>query len=503
MTIRFTLSLGLAATAALLAGSARAAGFATAKFGGEHGNPMADNPTAIYYNPAGIALSDGINIFVDGNIAFRSLTYTRTPDASLKSEVREPADAVGANTGKASLFNVVAAPMAGVTAKGNLTDSIGLAGGLAFFVPFGGSATWDKNENFRDNPKYPGAVDGTQRFYAINGKLQTIYISGALALSVKDWISFGVSGGVALNDIDTLRSRDSSGNTDLANEGRAWFKGSSVTPQLGGGIMITPMHDKDKLRIGLSYQAPPNFGRMKVKGLLQKYLTGNLSGNVSGQDDVELHQTLPDIFRVGVSFRPRNDLELRGFFDYTRWSLFDDQCIATAGTPCVISHGGDPKGDGTFSKDGEVMPGSGSDKVQVNLPRRWHDTASVRVGASYWVKQPIELFVGVGYDSAAAPAATLDPSLPDFYSMSTSLGVTARVHKNLAASLGYTQFFYFTRDTAGQAAQMPFPSNGPDTGGVYKQTIGVINVNLHAMFDPFTKHPAPEPRPPNGGVRAW
>ena len=34
--------------------TASASGFATARFGGEHGHPTTDNPTALYYNPAGI-----------------------------------------------------------------------------------------------------------------------------------------------------------------------------------------------------------------------------------------------------------------------------------------------------------------------------------------------------------------------------------------------------------------------------------------------------------------
>ncbi len=76
--------------------------------------------------------------------------------------------------------------------------------------------------------------------------------------------------------------------------------------------------------------------------------------------------------------------------------------------------------------------------------------------------------------------------------------MTAQLAKHLAATLGYTHFFYFTRDTTGQAAQFLFPSNGPDTGGTYKQAIGVINVSLHASFDPFTKALQPAPPVPRG-----
>src|SRR5689334_6388096 len=132
MIMRFSLpiSLALAAAAASLTGDALASGFATAKFGGEHGTPTTEDPTAIYYNPAGIALSQGINIIANGDVAFRSVLYDRRPSAG-PDDVPEPADARGANTGRASLFNVVTAPMVGLTASGNVSDAVKLAGGLA------------------------------------------------------------------------------------------------------------------------------------------------------------------------------------------------------------------------------------------------------------------------------------------------------------------------------------------------------------------------------------
>ena len=47
------LALGL-----VLLGSppALASGFSSAEFGGEHGNVVTTNPTALYFNPAGITL---------------------------------------------------------------------------------------------------------------------------------------------------------------------------------------------------------------------------------------------------------------------------------------------------------------------------------------------------------------------------------------------------------------------------------------------------------------
>ncbi|MBM4358214.1 MAG: outer membrane protein transport protein [Deltaproteobacteria bacterium] len=468
----------LGATTSLLVADAHAAGFATARFGGELGHPMTSNPTAIYYNPAGIALSRGVTIFADGTLAFRSLSYERKPDANAPGEVPEPADGIGANTGKATLNNQIAAPMIGATYALPLTEKLDVAGGLAMMVPFGGSATWDKNEAFKGHPNYPGPYDGRQRYYTIHGSIRSLYLSAAAAASYGNLLSVGVSGGVSLNSIDSVRARSAAIDTNLDTEGRAWLKAKNVTPQLGVGVMLTPLEDRDKLRVGISYQAPPGFGSMKLRGLLQKYFAGNLSGNVAGTDDVELHQTLPDIVRAGVSFRPTNRIELRLMGDYTRWSLFQDQCINNAGEPCEVSHGDDGL------KDGQPKPGS--ENATVVLPRRFRDTVSGRIGASFFVRPGAEVFGGLGIDQHAIPDATVEPSMVDFNSVSLAVGGRYRISRHIAAAATYTQFIYAPRDTTGQS-KMPYyaaPSNSPDSGGLYRQSIGVLDVNLQLNFDP-------------------
>src|SRR5687767_15048388 len=80
--------------AALLAGIVsasdlgHAAGFASARFGGEHGNVTAVNPTALYFNPGAIGLSEGAHLFLDGTLALRRVTWEHPPAAN---DVADPA----------------------------------------------------------------------------------------------------------------------------------------------------------------------------------------------------------------------------------------------------------------------------------------------------------------------------------------------------------------------------------------------------------------------------
>jgi len=129
---------GIVLLAVTGAGSADAAGFASARFGGELGNPVTTNPTALYYNPAGIAFSEGVDLFGDADLAIRHATWTHEAPAPLASE--QQYSQVG-NSGTASLLNVFGGPAVGATIKlGNLALGAGL------FVPFGGRVNWGQNK---------------------------------------------------------------------------------------------------------------------------------------------------------------------------------------------------------------------------------------------------------------------------------------------------------------------------------------------------------------------
>lgn len=496
MTRRDAIALTTSAALLLVAGQVDASGLSTARFGGEHGHPTTANPTAIYYNPAGLGLSEGINVFVDGNLAWRIATYERpeicppadepTPcDANPNNnEFGEPNDAVGANTGKAALTNVVAAPMIGASVKIPIGDDYGLGIGAGFFVPFGGSSSWDKNEAFDGHPRFPGPRDGVNRWWSIDGTLRSIFLSGALSFSIHDLIHLGVSGGVAFSEVNTIRAKVLNNSNNLALEGRAWVDASDINAHLGGGVVITPWKN-DELRLGFSYQMPVGLDGVTMQGTLS--IQDGTPGGVT-EEQVDLHHVWPDVFRAGVAYKPTSDLELRLFGDVTRWNLFEDQCITTSGA------------EACRDADGALAP-----EVIINIPRSWDVGAGVRLGGSYWVDDAVELYFGLGYDSNAIPDETLEPALVDFDDVSVAVGARFRATDWWALSLAYTQIFYVPRDTVGKSttANPPDPKSlGPDSGGNYAQAIGFANLNMQFSFDPFddgaeaATPPAAESEPP-------
>ncbi|MEM9460102.1 MAG: outer membrane protein transport protein [Myxococcota bacterium] len=489
------LGLGIAACIGLSSAPAHAAGFATARFGGEHGHPTTDNATAIYYNPAGIALSKGTHIFVDGTLALRWASYERPQSAvnvvqaSQMNPAMDPAYdyPTGANDGKATLFNGIVAPFVGATSDFG-TDFI--YGGLALYFPFGGSAVWDKNPSFSGSDDFPGAIDGVQRWYSVDGSIRSMYITGALGFNIKKiGLSLGVSGSAIRSEVVTLRARNSDGTDDLlttdASGNPILKEGRSYVDVNGwqGGFALGAVYNvlkKDKVWIGASYTSQPNV----VGGMT---LTGDLNNTLGlaapSTTAVELTQTLPEIIRLGVRYRPVEKVELRLFGDYTRWSVFDKQCVLDAnvdGRSCNFD------GEDNALDDPENFggPGDGAVGVTQHLPRYWRDSGGVRVGVSYWFLPQLETYIGAGFDSSAVPVETLDPALMDMNKMSVALGARWQIIKYLALSLTSTELFFFTTRTEGNNALNSFqpPTRQPSADGEYRQFFQLFNLYADVSF---------------------
>jgi long-chain fatty acid transport protein len=462
---------------------AEASGISAARFGGEHGHPTTDNATAIYYNPAGIALSKGTHIFVDGTLALRWASYDRpaiVPDVINSQDTIDLAP--GANSGKATLFNSIAAPFFGATSDFG-TDFI--YGGLALYFPFGGAAVWDKNPQYEGSDVAPGAVDGVQRWYSIDGTIRSMYITGAIGFNIRQiGLSLGASASAIRSEVVTIRARNVDGTDDVVSADGSIKEGRSYIDANGwqGGFGIGAVYDvmkKGFLWLGVSYTSQPNVaGGMELEGTLDNLFT---LGQPS-RTNIALTQTMPDIVRFGVRWKPTKKSELRLFADYTRWSVFDKQCVLDTSEPdrnCDFEGAGSALDDpGSFGGPGDTAG------VVQHLPRFWKDAGGVRLGGSYWFLPQLETYIGAGYDSSAVPLETMDPALIDMHKMTLSIGARWQIIRQFALAFTSTQVIFFPADTNGDNALNLFqsPTRQPSGEGEYKQFFQLFNVYADIAF---------------------
>jgi long-chain fatty acid transport protein len=411
------------------------------------------NPTALYFNPAGIALSQGTHVLLDGELAVRRVTWDH---AAAPTDPPDPPGGDGANAGRASLLNVFGGPALGVTTQ--LGD---LALGAGVFVPFGGRESWDKNAHF-NNPSYPLASDGVQRWHIIDGALTFIYLTAGAAYRFGP-LSIGAAGNLISSSVTTKQAKNPTGSglPDTLREGRANLDVSGIDGSFGVGVVVEAV--RDRLWFGGSYQSQPGLGAQTLKGTLA---LSSPSGATNF--NVTLTQALPDIYRLGGRWRPRSDLELRVFGDYTRWSVMQTQCVAIQGHACAVFP------DGSDASGG----------VLTNYRRGWDDTFGVRVSESYWLKPEVELVAGLGFETGAVPDSTLEPGIVDAANVGAALGGRFLIARWFYLGVSYTHLQYFNRDSTGRSelAVAQVPTQQQDGGGKYTQWIGILDVNVERQF---------------------
>jgi len=238
--------------------------------------------------------------------------------------------------------------------------------------------------------------------------------------------------------------------------------------QYGFGLGVQYEAVKNELWLGASYTSQPNpfaGGEMHLEGTL----TNKFNTAPETEQNAELVQELPDIIRLGGRWRASKELELRLHGDYQRWSVFKNQCVVQEGKECVTND------------QGEVAPGDAA--VLQNQIRRWNDTWGIRAGLGYWTDESLEVFGGVGYNSNAVPDETMDPSLPDFESITATLGLRVGITDTIKLAASYTQFFWISREiTDSKLADFSTPNNAPSANGTYSQSLGAFNVNADFQF---------------------
>ena len=206
-TVAALAALAIALGAGAGTNSVAASGFASARFGGEHGQVTATNPTALYFNPAG---------------------------------------AEGANTGNASLTNLFGGPMLGASLRAGRW-----AFGAGVFAPFGGRAHWNQNPRFAGDPSFPDAAAGVQRWHTIDGALTVVYFSVGAAARLGP-LAIGASGNLIRSAVSTTQARNIfSGTPDTLHESRVVLDVSGWQGSFGLGAMLEA--DRKSTRLNSSH----------------------------------------------------------------------------------------------------------------------------------------------------------------------------------------------------------------------------------------------------------
>lgn len=266
--------------------------FATAR--GEAFVATADNPSAIFYNPAGITQLEGNNL--------RAGIY----GVNYNPSFRPPKSA--SNHGKTynSSDNYAAIPQFFYTYT---TKDSPFCFGLGVYAPYGGNMRWPQDTDFRS--------------VAIAGSLNYITINPVVAVKLAPGLSVG--GGLMVNYAKMELSQGLLRfQTPYTNSFR--FNGDGWSVGYNAGILWQP-HEKISFGATFRSSASMNFdGGTDFQLQPQPYYQ-------SEHRNAQASFNFPLTTVVGVSYRPTPKWNLEFDANYTGWDSFDQVMIEQSPPP--------------------------------------------------------------------------------------------------------------------------------------------------------------------------
>jgi long-chain fatty acid transport protein len=284
----------------VLAGKAHANGFALpdqdafATARGEAFVATADNPSAIFYNPAGITQLT--------NNSFRAGIY----GIYLEPSYRPPGTASNHGQTYYSSDNLAAIPQFFYTHTLKKTP---VSFGLGFYAPFGGNMSWPQNTGFRS--------------VAVSGALKYLTVNPVVALRVLPSLSIGAGAMVNYGKLEMsqgLLKTSTRGTNFFDFDGDGWSVGYNI------GIRWQPY---EKISFGANFRSS---AKINFQGHTDFELNPG-AYNTPTARNADTSFTFPLTTVFGVSYRPTPKWNLEFDANYTGWDSFDKVTIEQSPPP--------------------------------------------------------------------------------------------------------------------------------------------------------------------------
>jgi long-chain fatty acid transport protein len=342
----------------------------------------ADDASAIFFNPAGLAYLDGWNTYVGGTFILPKIKFSGSapyPGYGVEEETKD---------------RTFYAPAVYLTKR--VHPKIGV--GIGVYAPFALGTEWDN------------AAEYTGRYISQRSELKGIYISPSAAYAYNEMISIGMNLNVVYSSVEMDRvyyTPFDENVLDVANVGISADNGIEFGVDVG--TLIKPLRNLQfalvyRSEISNEYEGTATFdqiltGDSSLDAIIEQQLPKNKDGEYEIGAESEI--PFPAQFVVGIMYKPMEKLSLE--FDYVRffWSAFDEMPIY-------------------FSKakeEGDIN--TPDDEI---LPENYEDINQFRFGAEYQINRAFAVRLGYVYDETPVPDPTVSPFLPDNTRNDFSLG---------------------------------------------------------------------------------
>lgn len=250
----------------------------------------ADDPSAIFYNPAGLAAQKGWQVYVGGTLVVGA------PEAQSDNLTLIPG-------GKTS-GDLAVNPLPTLYLSYGLGD---LAFGVGAFTQFGLAIDWHEG--------WAG------RLLVENASLQTATINPTVAWRPVPWLSLGAGLGFTRAAVELERRVDLlADEADLHFSGEDWGLGANVGARATWGPWSVGLHYRTGYDLGFD------------GGTLQMDAPPELSATLRDRR-AETELRLPGVLSLGIGLGATSRLYLHGQLDWIDWSRFDTLVLEVPDAP--------------------------------------------------------------------------------------------------------------------------------------------------------------------------
>ncbi len=380
---------------------------------------LANDPSAIYFNPSGITQLFGTHILGGATLILPSSSF------------RGPAPSIAESKLESQVFNPIH-----LYATHQFNDKL--------FFGFGVGNNYGLGTKWED--------DWFGKYMAVETEIRTFFFNLVASYQIIPELSVGFGYVFTYGDVLIGRNLNLSpfnGDAYLELEGDG--TGSGFT----AGLLV---HPTPALSIGVSYRsqvtlefegdATPSDHPSQFSGLLP---TGAITAPL----------TTPENITLGVALKPLKNFTLTADYQYVGWDSYDKLEVEFQ--------------DFLDSDTGELLVNSSE--------RNYDNGFIARLGAEYKYNKEINIYAGFLYDSNPVSDERLDPTLPDSDRLGMSLGFGYKINENLSAEAGYLFLRFDEREiTNSLESYSGIEGSVAPMNGVYSSVAHLISLTLLYNF---------------------
>ncbi len=258
---------------------------------------QASDPSAIYFNPAGLAFQQGVNIYAGGTFIIPTHTY------------HNPTSGQETSTDDQLFFTP--------SAYGTYAVNSDLVVGLGVFTPYGLGTRW------------PSGWDG--KYEALNSQLATFYINPTIAYKISSKLSIGIGVSYVYGTLDMSRNfAKPMPAYGLTITGLVSMSGTADAWGFNAGVLYKPT---EKLSLGASVRT---LSRLNFSGdATYSDITPAAAAAFISNGNGSVSIPLPANIYLGAAYELTNALTVEADLQFVGWSVYDALSMSLPTGPVV------------------------------------------------------------------------------------------------------------------------------------------------------------------------